>query len=129
MSRRAVPLLFLLALAAAPAGAGTLASGLVNAQGGVSSAVRVRCFLTNVGSKPVTVTEVGIVDLTGTTLVLGGEGCTAAPLAPQNTCPFFTEEGAYAGYGSASVKGGVKNLRGRCQVVIGADVFSESEMR
>jgi hypothetical protein len=76
MSRRAAPLLFLLALAAAPAGAGTLASGLVNAQGGVSSAVRARCFLTNVGSKPATVTEVGIVDLSGTTLVLAAEGCT-----------------------------------------------------
>jgi hypothetical protein len=123
--------LAVVALAAAvPAGAGTLTSGLVHAGSG-SSGARARCFLTNVGSKPVTVLDAAILGLSGNVHELSGDNCTDAPLNPQATCLFVTEEGAYAGFGKVSVKGGTRNLRGRCQVLTPVDavVHSESEMR
>jgi hypothetical protein len=128
--RRSASFLLAALAAAAPAAAGTLASGVVDALGGTTSDIRVRCLVTNVGTKPVTVSEARIVDTNGDLLVLVAEDCTDAPVAPNETCVLLSDLGFYAGAGVLDVKGSTKNLRGRCQVITGDQVVhSESEMR
>jgi hypothetical protein len=111
--------------------AGTLASPLIAGKGSGTDQV-IRCFLTNVGKKPIQVESVAIRDVTlGAPGFLSFNDCTDSPLEPTRTCQFANEAPSAAGFGEVVVKGGTKSLRGLCQAYSTDDqlVRSESEMR
>lgn len=116
-----------LTLASAASGA-TLATGLMFWDDG---AVQTACFVTNVGSKPVTITAATLQDLESTAIPPVNDDCTTAPLAPGKTCIF---DSADTSFGGARIegKGSAKSLRGRCVLRaagIGDVVGSTAELR
>jgi len=133
--RRTVLLPALLAASALVLGgvshAGTLASALIAGRGSGENQV-IRCFLTNVGKKPIEVQSVAIRNVSlGAADPLSFNDCTASPLQPRLTCQFANELPSTSGFGEVTVKGGTKSLRGLCQAYTTDDqlVRSESEMR
>jgi hypothetical protein len=111
--------------------AGTLASALIAGKGSGKNQV-IRCFLTNVGKKPIQVESVAIRDVNqGAAAPLSFNDCTDSPLEPTRTCQFANEPPSTAGFGEVTVKGGTKSLRGLCQAYSTDDqlVRSESELR
>lgn len=75
------------------------------------------CFVSNLGTKPVTVVEQRSVGVDGTVTVIpqGGLGCLLAPLQPGKTCEFETAETLVRM--ELEIKGSAKKLRGLCTVV------------
>jgi hypothetical protein len=75
------------------------------------------CFVSNLGTKPVTAVEQRSVTLDGTATVIpnGPFGCSLAPLQPGKTCEFETAETAVRM--ELEIKGSAKKLRGLCSIV------------
>jgi hypothetical protein len=77
--RRLITLVIL--LSTYPVYAATLATGMAGTVGGVD------CFIANVGTKPVTVSSVTIIDGDGTAASIGANNCTfPGQIAPGLTC-------------------------------------------
>jgi hypothetical protein len=112
---------------AGTAGAGTLSTGFLWWH---EDLVEANCNVTNVGSKPITITAVWVLDGDSTALVPESEGCSQAPLAPGRTC--FWDGGLETSGGSVEFKGAAKSLRGRCTLVhseTGNVLGPEAELR
>jgi hypothetical protein len=75
------------------------------------------CFVSNLGTKPVTVVAHRSVALDGTATAIpnGGPGCLFEPLPPGATCEF--ETAATPVRMELEIKGSAKKLRGLCTVV------------
>jgi hypothetical protein len=99
-----------LALAASvSAAAGTLSTGFIYWH---NDDELTSCTVTNIGSKPITITSVSLIDDDSTALVPLDNGCTTAPLAPNGTCFWHGDVETFGG--KLEFKGPAKSLRGRC---------------
>jgi hypothetical protein len=92
-------------LASTTAGAGTLTTSLVFSSG--TTATGVACSVTNIGTKPTTVTAVQLFDLFGTEIALEGNDCPVPPatLPPHASCQGLKDPFASAGYCTATAGG------------------------
>ena len=95
--------------ASVSAAAGTLSTGFIYWH---NDDELTTCSVTNVGSKPITITSVSLLDDDSTALVPLDEGCTKAPLAPSATCFWNGDVETFGG--KIEFKGAAKSLRGRC---------------
>jgi hypothetical protein len=99
-------------LVGAPAGAqaGVLASGVLLS----SNAGRFGCWIRNVGSVPVKVTNAFVATSWGTK-VTDFDGCTGTTLSPGQSCSFSGPGNMLAG--TATVVGPAKQVRGECMLL------------
>lgn len=122
--------LFLLTTPPAHAKGKPFASGPLNYSGVVT--VDTDCFITNLGTKPVSIPTVLL--LTGDDNTATGapdtDTCSTAPLAPNATCLFGGGGGTFGG-GVALVEGSARDLRGRCNIrdMETGSVLLSSDMR
>jgi hypothetical protein len=113
------------------AAAGMLASPML-AGLNADSGQLLRCAVTNVGKRPVSIHEASIYHVvSGAVVSLQSDSCTGRTLAPQDTCQFITIEGVPGAFGRVSFSGNAKRLRGNCQVFSTGDltIRAEGEMR
>jgi hypothetical protein len=87
------------------------ATGLMAFSGSVN--VVTSCKITNYGKKAATIVTVSIVN-TGGPIAATADSCTTAPLEPGTACSFSGPANSVQGGGTATVKGGTKELRGNC---------------
>jgi hypothetical protein len=116
---RLIALVSLLAVATPALAADTPFSSGVLFYSNVPGDVDTLCFIYNAGTKPVTITSVGLLpapsDVTGT-LAKSGD-CLTAPLAPDTSCSWGGTRHTIYGGGVARVRGSTKNLRGTCSLI------------
>jgi hypothetical protein len=89
----------------------TLATGAFFYSGSVL--IDTICALTNVGKKPITLTDARIQNYSPGNLPPAQDDCSTAPLEPDDTCFFAGTAGVYGG-GRIEVRGSAKSLRGYC---------------
>ena len=95
--------------ASVSAAAGTLSTGYIYWS---DNSELTTCSVTNVGSKPITITSVSLLDADSTELVPLSDSCMTAPLAPDTTCLWHGDVETFGG--KIEFKGAAKSLRGRC---------------
>ena len=95
--------------ASVSAAAGTLTTGFIHWHDGAEFTT---CTVTNVGSKPLTITSVSVQDDETTELVPLADSCTKSPLAPGGTCFWHGNDATFGG--KVEFKGPAKSVRGRC---------------
>lgn len=110
--QRSAALAAVLAFAAvAGAEAKTLATGAFFYSGSVL--IDTTCLVTNVGKKPVTLTNARVQNFQPSDFPPAFDDCTTAPLEPDDTCFFGGSLGVYGG-GRIDVRGSTKSVRGHC---------------
>lgn len=114
------------AIAASP---GKLISSGPLYSGGSGPSSSTICFLTNLGTKPVTVRSVSMIGNPGAPGSVAfppeNETCTAAPIIPGSGCFFRGGSGVFGG-GSARIVGNLKDIRATCNLVNDANVTIQS---
>ena len=107
------------------ASAGTLASGILLS----TDAERLDCFLSNVGSKPVSITSVQINNGGNTILSLDTNTCDA--LDPGRNCTFSAGlDARFSARAVVEVTAGAKSLRGQCQLTTSSNhLVASTELR
>jgi hypothetical protein len=126
MTRLALaPFLGALLLAASPAVAATLGTGVLYQVGDVS----ISCRAVNLGTKPIAVRQARVLGngLGGTDL--GTDTCTDTSLAPEFTCVFVGSSPSGHIGAALDVKGNGKLLRVLCSVIVDGTVAQILEMR
>jgi len=107
-----------------PAGAGTLATGIVF----VGDDPNISCRLINLGPKPVTIRAARVLGNSPGAGTVGVDICSNATLPAEHSCSFAgTTDSAHIA-GAADVKGSGKTLRGVC-LLSGSSTQLYLEMR
>lgn len=96
----------------APAGAGTLATGIVF----VGDDPNIACRLINVGPKPVAIQTVRVLGTDPGAGTVGPDTCSGTALAPDAACVFSGSTTTGHVGGAAEIKGKGKTLRGVCSL-------------
>jgi len=122
--RTIVPVAALLSGAGA-AWAGTLASGLMLS----TDAQRLDCFLSNVGTKPASISGVQVQNGGNTILLLTANSCDT--LEPAGNCAFSADlDLRFSARAVVQFRGGAGSLRGQCQLTSSANhLIATTELR
>jgi hypothetical protein len=107
------------------ASAGMLASGILLS----TDAERLDCFLSNVGSKSVSITGVQV--LNGGFTILSFDPGTCDTLGPGGNCAFSADlDARFSARAVVEVHGGTKSLRGQCQLTTSTNhLVASTELR
>jgi len=105
--------------------AGTLASGLMLS----TDAEKLDCFLSNVGTKPVSITAVQISNGGNTILLPSANSCDT--LNPAGNCAFSSDlDIRFSARAVVEFRGSSKSLRGQCQLTSSANhLIATTELR
>lgn len=115
-----------LVLVATPSGAGTLASAVLLS----TDASELDCFVSNVATRPVTVTGVSIQNGGNTILSLSADSCGSRLEAGANCVFSAALDARFSARGTITFLGSAKGLRGQCQLTSSAShLIASSDLR